>query len=162
MCMHCNSPCDVPKLKILHRSLWKTHLAFRDYSEQLYSSRLQKALLIHIFCLCCKYPKYSGKHTHYWLLLITVSSSIIFLSHKSILLLLSKIRKKMNIKELRNVFMISCSKRCMHNLNWEDNAFMQCISFLPMQYNVFLDENVGQRLIQNTEQNYSWSEGFSD
>ena len=93
MCMHCNSPYDVPKLKILHQSLWKTHLAFRDYSEQLYSSRLQKALLIHIFCLCCKYPKYSGKYTHYWLLLITVSSSIIFLSHKSILLLLSKIRK---------------------------------------------------------------------
>ena len=72
-----------------------------------------------------------------------------------------KSEKQMNIKEWRNVFMISCSKKCMRNLNWEDNAFMQCISFLLMQYNVFLDENVSQRLIQNTEQNYSWSEGFS-
>ena len=37
----------------------------------------------------------------------------------------------------------------------------QSKSFLLMLYNIFLDESVGQWLIQNTEQNDSWNDGFS-
>ena len=37
----------------------------------------------------------------------------------------------------------------------------QSKGFLLMLYNIFLDESVGQWLIQNTEQNDSWNDGFS-
>ena len=57
--------------------------------------------------------------------------------------------------ELRNIFVISCSKMCMHNSIWEDNALLLITEFFAN------DENVDQRQIQNTEQNDSWSDGFS-
>ena len=52
---------------ITNYGLCDANLAFRDYNEQLYSSGLQKALLTHIFCSCCKYTKCFGKHSHYLL-----------------------------------------------------------------------------------------------
>ena len=58
----------------------------------------------------------------------------------------------MNIKELGNLYVIYYVQKV---------ACTCTKSFLLMLYNIFLDESVGQWLIQNTEQNDSWNDGFS-
>ena len=127
----------------------KTHLAFCDYSEQFYSSGgLQKALLTHIFCLCCKYPKYLENT------LIAYYSIFHYLSVTQIYFIYYlNSEKKMNIKELQNIFVISCLKWCIHDLIWKDNALLlitellsNVIQWLLKRWNFLLKRCIAKAL----------------